>query len=110
MEEINKEQVTREPSSMSRLSAMEADHYLHVSASKKSLNRSPSIGTMVAGFTRALPNIPHETRHEKLKQMQDEANSVDHSILQRQITLISPEAARDKSYIVPNLLQQQSDV
>ena len=40
----------------------------------------------------------------------DERNNVDYSALQRQIQFISPEAARDKNYIVPNLLQQQADV
>ena len=41
------------------------------SASKKSITTSPSVGVMVAGFTRTLPNIPYETRHEKMLEIVD---------------------------------------
>jgi len=63
----------------------EYQQFLGVSASKKSLVSSPSIGTMVAGYTKTLPAIPHETRRDKMQEIHDIRHNISHEPLKRAI-------------------------
>ena len=105
MEAITKEPITQMPPVKPTL---ESQSMLGVSASQKSLTRTNSTRTMIAGFTRASPALPRETRHEILQEMHDIKYNVIKSPLKRPIQLIPPNVHKDKSFIVPGLINNHN--
>ena len=105
MEALTKEPITTMPAPKPTL---ESQSTIGVAASQKSLIRTPSTRTMIAGFSRASPALPREARHEIVQEMHDIRYNVIRSPLKRPIQLIPPNVHKDASFIVPGLINNHN--